>query len=308
MGHLLAHLVEPGFLSSAPVHVAVVVGGLSAVVSAVVGVFAVMRGQSFAGHALGDVSTTGGSGAFLVGANPLLGFIVLGVLGAGAMDLLGVRRARGRDVATGIVLGSMLGVAALFLHLGTVVRATTGATQSILFGSLWAVDRSMEPVIALLAAVACGAVALLYRPLLLGSVSPDLAAARGVPVRSIGVVFLAAMALAVALSCVTIGTILSTALLVGPAATALRLTRHPGAAMAAAAGIGVGATWLSVLLAYDSFYWPPTGHGWPVSFFVVVVIFALYLLSGTARLPGTARLSAGERRGPAQPDATDRGS
>jgi zinc/manganese transport system permease protein len=88
------------------------------------------------------------------------------------------------------------------------------------------------------------------------------------------------MALAVALASMTIGTILSTALLVGPAATALRLTRRPGVAIAVSAMLGVGAMWLGVLLAYDSFYWPPQGNIWPVSFFVVTLIFLAYLLSG----------------------------
>jgi hypothetical protein len=74
---------EPGFFSSQPVHVALTIGGVVAVVSAVVGVFTVMRGQSFAGHALTDVSTAGGSAAFLLGINPLLGFVGGGVVGAG---------------------------------------------------------------------------------------------------------------------------------------------------------------------------------------------------------------------------------
>ena len=92
-----------------------------AVVSAVVGVFTVLRGQSFAGHSLADVATAGGSGAFLVGINPLFGFVAGRVIGAGAMEMIGVRRARGRDLATGIVLGASIGLAALFLYLSTTV-------------------------------------------------------------------------------------------------------------------------------------------------------------------------------------------
>ena len=99
-------LIEPGFFSSQPVHVALVIGGVVAVVSAIVGVFTVLRGQSFAGHALTDVSTAGGSGALLVGMNPLLGFVGFGLLGAGTMDVIGVQRVRGRDLATGVVLGA----------------------------------------------------------------------------------------------------------------------------------------------------------------------------------------------------------
>ncbi len=88
-----------------------------------------------------------------------------------------------------------------------------------------------------------------------------------------GIGYLVALALAVSLSAVTIGAILSTALLIGPAATALRITNRTGRAALIAAVIGVAATWLGVLLAYDSYYWSPSGGGWPVSFFVVTLIF-----------------------------------
>ena len=76
-----------------------------------------------------------------------------------------------------------------------------------------------------------------------------------------------------------IGAVLSTALLIGPAATALRLARGPVRSAAAAAGIGVAAVWLGIVLAYDSFYWPPAGRGWPVSFFVVMLVVGGYLIS-----------------------------
>jgi zinc/manganese transport system permease protein len=141
----------------------------------------------------------------------------------------------------------------------------------------------------------------LYRPLLLSSVSSDLAAARGIPVRLTGLACLIAIALAVSLSALTIGTILSTALLVGPAATALRITRRPGRATLLAAGIAVAATWLGILLAYDSFYWPPRHDGWPVSFFVVALTFAGYLLAQWGSQWGSRRGSQrGSRRGPAR--------
>jgi zinc/manganese transport system permease protein len=284
---------EPGFFSSDPVRIALVVGGLVAVVSAIVGVFTVMRGQSFAGHALTDVATTGGSAAFLLGMSPVLGFVAGGVIGAGAMDLIGVQRVRGRDLATGIVLGAAIGLSALFLYLSVTSSATTGATQQILFGSIFTIDSSTIPVVAVLGLVAISLVAVLYRPLLLSAVSPDMAAAQGSPVRLIGVGFLVALAVAVGLSSLAIGTILSTALLIGPPATALRLTRHMLSALVAACAIGLAATWVGILLAYDSYYWGSSHNAMPVSFFIVAVVFALYLVSGVTRR--TRRTRRGER-------------
>jgi len=293
VGAILTGMFEPGLFTSEPVRVAVTVGGLVSLVSAVVGVFTVIRGQSFAGHSLGDLGTTGGSGAFLAGVNPLWGFITFALVGAGTMELFGIRRQRGRDVATGIVLGSGLGIAALFLYLGTTWSNTTGATITILFGSMFVIRASMIPVFVLLAISALALVGALYRPLLLSTVSPDIASARGVPVRAVGILYLLAMAVAVSLSCVTIGAILSTAVLIGPAAAALRLTKRPGLAVVWAALIGVAVTWLGILLAYDSFYWPPAGRGWPVSFFVVTLVFVVYLV---ADLLGRRRTRSGHIR------------
>lgn len=279
---LLAPLLEPGFLASEDVRVALAVGGAVAIVSGTVGIFTVMRGQSFAGEALGDINATGGSAAFLLGVGPLWGFVAVGLVAAGAMEVIGIRRPRGRDLATGIVLGAGLGLAALFLYFDATYRSTTGATVTILFGSAFAIPGSAILQVALLGGVALAIVALCYRPLLLSSVSSEMAAARGIAVRAVGGAYLVALALAVALAAMTIGTILSTALLVGPAASALRLTRRPGRAIVLAAVLGIAAMWLGVLLAYDSFYWSPAGRGWPVSFFVVVLIFGTYLLAGVA--------------------------
>jgi zinc/manganese transport system permease protein len=280
----LAPVIEPGFFSSVDVRVAITIGAIVAIVSGTVGVFTVIRGQSFAGEALGDVNTTGGSAAFLAGVGPLLGFVVVGVVAVGAMELIGIQRPRGRDLATGIVLGAALGLAALLLYLDTTVHSTTGATQTILFGSVFTVASSTIAPVAALSVAVLGLVALLYRPLLLSSMSAEMAAARGIRVRLVGAAYLLALAVAVSLAAITIGTILSTALLVGPAATALRLTRRPGVAIAVAGLLGVAAMWLGILLAYDSFDWPPVDTGWPVSFFVVSLIFLGYLLSGVPAL------------------------
>ena len=121
--------------------------------------------------------------------------------------------------------------------------------------------------------------------LLLTSLGPDIAASRGVPVRLVGAAFLISLAVTVALSAVIIGAVLSTALLVGPAAAALRVTKGPLRAMIAAACFGVAAVWIGIVLAYDSFYWPPAGRGWPVSFFVVTLVVGGYLLTYLRRGP-----------------------
>jgi zinc/manganese transport system permease protein len=273
-------LFEPGFFSSAPVRTALVIGAVTAVVSAVVGVFVVVRSQSFAGHALTDVATTGGSAAYFFGLSPLLGFIGGGVLGAGAMNLIGVERERRRDLATGIVLGTALGVAALFLYLDTTNGATTGATQQLLFGSIFTVDPSTVPLVLALSVVALGIVVAINRPLLISSLSAELTRARGINLRLVAVLFMIAMAVSVGLSSIAVGSILSTALLIGPAAAAVRLTKSMRASLALAAALGVATTWLGILFAYDSFYWITSSQGLPVSFFIVSLIFIVYLLSG----------------------------
>jgi zinc/manganese transport system permease protein len=305
----LAHvLFAPGFFTSPPVRLALLAGGVAAFVSGAVGAFAVLRGQSYAGHALADISVTGGSGSYLIGISPLLGFAGTGVLAAGVMDMIGIRRPRGRDLATGIVRGAGLGLAALFLFWDTTHTNTTGVAVSILFGSMFTLSSSVVPLVVIFSVLALAIVVVLYRPLLLSSVSADLAAARGIPVRAVGLLCLIAIALAVSLSALTIGTILSTALLVGPAATALRITRRPGRATIAAALIGVAATWLGIVLAYDSFTWPPRHDGWPVSFFVVALIFAGYLLAHvvTRRRPARRAVAARDAAGPAAAEVSRR--
>jgi zinc/manganese transport system permease protein len=282
MTHVLHALIEPGFFSSSPVRLAVEIGGPVAIVAAVVGVFTVIRGQAFAGEALGDIGASGGASAYLAGVGALWGFAGISVAAAGVMELIGIQRVRGRDLATGIVLGAGFGLAALFLYLGTTYDNTSGATVTILFGSIFALNSSDLPLVLGFGAIVLVAMTMLYRPLMLASVSPELAAARGVPVRLVGAAYLISMAVAVALSAVTIGAILSTALLVGPAASALRLTSRPGHAIALAAVIGVASTWLGILLAYDSDDWP-LHHGWPASFFIVTVVLVVYLVSGWVR-------------------------
>lgn len=265
-----------------------IIGGGAALVSGVVGVFTVMRGQSFAGHAVADVTSAGGSASFLLGINPLLGFLGMAIVAAGGMELVGIRQIRERDLVTGIVLGAGLGLTALFLYLDVTLGSTTGAANTVMFGSMFAIPAETIPLALIVGLGALVMVAVLYRPLLLSSIDPDLAEARGLPLRLIGFLHMLMLALAASLSAMTIGAILSTALLIGPAATALRLASRPGTAILIAVLIGLGATWGGILLAYDSYYWTP-GHGWPVSFFVVTLVFLAYVATG--RLGGDRRRS-----------------
>jgi zinc/manganese transport system permease protein len=272
-------LASTGFFHSSVVLTALAVGPAVAIVTGVVGVFTVVRGQSFAGHALADMGAVGGSAAFLLGVNQLWGFVVAGLLAAAFMEVAGVKRMQGRDVATGIVFGLGLGLTALFLYLDTTVGGSSNAAVSVLFGSLFVIDTSLIPVVLVLSAIALVTIAGLYRWLQFDAISADMAFARGVPVRLTGILFLMALALAVQLSAMTIGAILSTALLIGPAATVLRFTRRIGVAVIAAALLGAVITVAGIALAYVSYGWFH-GQNWPVSFCIVAIVFVVYLAAG----------------------------
>lgn len=272
-------VIAPGFFANGPVQVALAVSAGAAVVSAAVGVFTVLRGQAFAGHALADVSSAGGAASVLFGLRPLAGFVAMAALGACGIAAGEARQLAERDLASGVVLGAGLGLTALFLYLDTVTPGASGVAGSVMFGSMFAIPPAMIAPSLAVAALALVAIVVLHRPLLLIALDPDLAAGRGVRVRLVGLAHGLTLALAVALAAMTIGAILATALLVGPAATALRLARRLWVAVVLAGAIGLGACWGGILLAYDSYAWSG-GHGWPVSFFVVAIVLGAYAASG----------------------------
>jgi len=294
MTSLASVVFEPGFFTSEPVRVAAMIGGGAAIVSGILGVFTVIRGQAFAGHALGDVSSAGGAAAFLFGINPFLGFLIMGVTAACGMELVQVHRATERDLVTGVVTGTGLGLAALFLFWDATSTSATGAAVTVMFGSMFAIPASIVPLALAVGFGAVLAITLLFRPLLLSTIDPDLAAVRGVPVRLVSLLYLIVLALAVALAAMTVGAILATALLIGPAAIALRIAKRPGMAILLATVIGVAATWGGILIAYDSYVWTP-GHGWPVSFCIVTLIFVAYVVAGA---PGRRQTRQVERIDP----------
>ncbi len=276
MIELLHTIFAPGFFESSQVINALWVGTVVAAVSGMIGVFVVIRGQSFVGHALTDLGATGASGAFLVGLNIWYGFLSFGLLAGVGVEFLG-NRARNRDIATGIILSFAMGLGALFLFFDTQYSSNANAPMLVLFGSIFVIDPTITPIVVTIQLATVVLLCVLYRPLLLCSISPEIARIRGVPVRLVGLVFMILLAVTVEAGSLVIGALLSTALLIGPAATAIRITSRTGWALILSACIGMTATWLGILLAYDSYTWPPHGRGWPVSFFIAVLILAFYL-------------------------------
>ena len=271
------------FFASPNVDAALLASAIVAALTAAIGYFVVLRGLSFAGHAVTDIGLTGGAGAMLAGINPLVGLIAFSVGAATAVGALG-DRARERDVATGLVLAVALGLGALFLHLQTTFA---NAQSTLLFGSVFDIAPTLLRIVAAIATIALVALALMYRPLLFSSVAPEAARSAGVPSRTIGFAFLIVMAVAVAETAQIVGVLIATALLIGPAATAMALVREPLRGIALAMALGILEMWLAIALSFASFDWSHGAQSWPVSFFVAVIALAAYV---------GARAYAGARR------------
>lgn len=276
MSSLWNVLWPAGLWANPDVRAAAIIGTVVAVGCAVAGVFVIIRGQAFSSHALGDVGATGASGAFLLGVGALWGFLAAGLVTGLAIESLG-KRIRERDLATGVVLAFMLGLSALFLYLISARTGVTNAPIAILFGSLFTVNPALVPVIGLLTAIELGLVALIYRRLLFATIAPEGAQIRGARPRLVTWLFMLVTIIAVEEAALVVGAVLSTALVVGPAATAVLLSRRPNYAIVLAVGIGIAQTWLGIVLAYDSYLWPPVNRGWPVSFFITSLTLLTYL-------------------------------
>ena len=258
---------------------ALAAAGVVAVIAAVVGYFLILRAQVFAGHALSHVGFAGATGALLVGAAPLFGLLAFTVAAAVVMGLLGERLAR-RDVAIGMVLAFSLGLGMLFVHFYT---AYAGQVTALLFGNVLAVDRTTLWELAVLAVLCLGLIAAIARPLLFASLHPELAEAKGVPLRGVGVLFLIAVAVAVAMSAEIVGVLLVFALMVGPPAAAQRLTGRLAAGVVLAVVLAVAEAWAGIAAAYYS--------DAPTSFWITFFSVAVYGLSFLVKRP--ARVAAG---------------
>jgi zinc/manganese transport system permease protein len=232
--------------------------GAVALVAAAVGYFMVLRGQTFAGHALSHVGFAGATGAGLIGATPLAGLVAFTVAAGVAIGLIG-DRISGRDVAIGVVLTVALGFGLLFLTL-----TTTQATQAtaLLFGNILAVTPETLLALLVLGAGTLVALAVISRPLLFATLQPELAEAKGVPLTALGVAFLALVALAVAQSALVVGVLLVFTLMVGPPAAAQLLTARLLPGIALAVGLAIAEAWLGIVAAWYS--------DWPVTFWIAL--------------------------------------
>ncbi|MEO6607618.1 MAG: metal ABC transporter permease [Aestuariivirga sp.] len=234
-----------------------------------VGYFLVLRGQTFAGHALAHVGFTGATGAVLLGLAPLYGLFLLTVLAGLAMGAFGEKLAN-RDVAIGLVLALALGIGLVFLHFFT--GFATQAT-ALLFGNILAVSRQTLFML-LVVSIACILVlAAISRPLLFVSLQPELAEAKGVHARTISTVFLVIVAVATAGAAQIVGVLLVFALMVGPAAAAQRLTLGVVAGLVISAALALAEAWGGLALAYVT--------DWPTSFWITALSVGVYVVSLT---------------------------
>jgi zinc/manganese transport system permease protein len=233
--------------------------GAVAMVSGIVGYFLVMRGQTFAGHALSHIGFAGATGAGLIGLAPLWGLLGFTLAAGITMGVLS-ERISNRDVAIGVVLALALGFGLLFLH-----YYTSFATQAtaLLFGNVLAVDHGMIATLGMLSIITLVALAAIMRPLIFSTLQPELAEAKGVPLRFVSTAFLAIVALAVSECAQIVGVLLVFTLMVGPPAAAQRLTTGLWSGLALAAAIALGEAWLGLALAFHT--------DWPVSFCIAVL-------------------------------------
>jgi len=261
-----------------------IVASIVAVVAGTVGFFTVLRGSAFVAHAIPNGSFAGAAGASLIGISTIIGLGVFSLAGALGIGLLS-RRGR-RDVATALTLVFMLGLGALFLSFSTEYAPEI---YSLLFGEVLGISSNELAPTAALAIVCLAAIALLYRPLMLSSVIPDVGEARGISTFQMELCFLLVVALATTMTVPVVGTALIFSLMIGPPASARSLTDRPHVAIALSVAIALIVIWVAIAVSYNT--------NWPVGFFVGVSSAASYAVGrGWAfwrrrRAPRTTSLS-----------------
>ena len=247
------------------VHTALWAGAVAAVVTGTIGVFVVTRGMSFAVHALSELGFTGAAGALVIGIDPVLG-ILGGSLFVGLVLGLLSLRGRERDSAIGAVLAFGLGLGYLFFSL---YQAYANQALNLLFGNILGVSDTQLRNLAIVGAVVLLGLALLYRPLFFSSVDPEIAAARGVPLRALSVAIFLLLALTTAEAIQVVGVLLVLALVITPAAAAQRLTGRPTLALLLSVAIALVSTEGGILLSL--------AKPWPPSFFITTISFGAYV-------------------------------
>lgn len=261
-------VLQAGFMRNA-----FIAGSIVALASGLIGYFVIVRGNAFAAHALAHIGFPGATGAVLIGAPVTAGLLVFTLGGALAIGALG-KRAAEREIATGTVLAFATGLGVLFASLAT--RSASTVTN-VLFGNLLAIAPSQLVVFGGFMLVLVVALAAVYRPLLFASADPQVAEAKGLPVRTLGVVFMVLLALVITMAVQVVGTLLLFGLVVTPAATALMLTARPSAVMAVGAAVSLLSVWIGLVLS-AVFNLPP-------SFFIISVATLAWLVTwGLTRL------------------------
>ncbi|HUN32439.1 MAG TPA: metal ABC transporter permease [Trebonia sp.] len=256
-----------------------IAASIVAVIAGITGFFAVLRGETFAAHAIPNGAFAGAAGAFLLGVNVIWGLAIFAIAGALGIGALG-SKAR-HDVVTALTLVLMLGVGALFVSWSTEYAEQA---YSLLFGEVYGVSGGEVWPIAGIGLVTVAAIGLAFRRLMLTSAMPEVAEARGVSVRGMEIFFLVVMALATSMTVPVVGALLMFSLMIGPAAAARSVTARPGLALALSVAIALVITWLSIALSYRT--------NWPLGFFVGIGGALFYLIGLAARELGATRAPA----------------
>lgn len=238
--------------------------GVVALVAGAVGFFLVLRGQTFAGHALSHVGFAGATGAVLIGLPALAGLVGATLMAGIGIGLLG-ERLSGRDVVIGMVLSLSLGFGLLFLHFYT---SFASQATAVLFGNVLGVGRETLWTLVALGVVCLAGLAAISRPLIFASLQPELAEAKGVSLRLVAVLFLAIVAIAVAESSQIVGVLLVFTLMVGPAAAAQRLTTRLSLGVALSVALALVDAWGGLTLAFYT--------DWPTSFWITALSGVVY--------------------------------
>jgi zinc/manganese transport system permease protein len=237
-----------------------------AIVAGVVGFFTVVRGAAFAAHSLPNGAFAGAAGAALIGVNTIIGLGVFSLAGAGMIAGLG-RRARS-DVATALTVVLMLALGDLFLSRTSEYASTIFA---LLFGEVLGVSSSELLPTAVIAALCIAAICVLYRPLLLSSVSPDVAEARGINTRIMDLAFLLVLALVTTVAVPVVGSLLIFSLLIGPPAAARSFTSRPPVAIGLSVLLALITVWAAIALSYET--------NLPIGFFVGAISAFAYAVA-----------------------------